>query len=54
MLFEEPAEIDGKTMYVGYTKEYVKVATESEESLENVMRRGKINHALTDEIYYME
>lgn len=54
VLFEEPAEIDGKTMYVGYTKEYVKVATESEESLENVMRRGKINHTLTDEIYYME
>lgn len=54
VLFEEPAEIDGKTMYVGYTKEYVKVATESDESLENVMRRGRINHALTDEIYYME
>ena len=54
MLFEEPAEINGKTMYVGYTKEYVKVATESDESLENVMRRGRIDHALTDEIYYME
>lgn len=54
VLFEEPAEINGKTMYVGYTKEYVKVATEPEESLENVMRRGRIDHALTDEIYYME
>lgn len=54
VLFEEPAEINGKAMYVGYTKEYVKVATESEESLENVMRRGRIDHALTDEIYYME
>ena len=54
VLFEEPAEINGKTMYVGYTKEYVKVATESDESLENVMRRGRITHALTDEIYYME
>ena len=54
VLFEEPAEINGKTMYVGYTKEYVKVATESDESLENVMRRGRINHSLTDEIYYME
>lgn len=54
VLFEEPAEINGKTMYVGYTKEYVKVATESDESLENVMRRGRINHALTDEIYYIE
>ncbi len=54
VLFEEPAEINGKTMYVGYTKEYVKVATESDESLENVMRRGRIKHALTDEIYYME
>ena len=54
VLFEEPAEINGKTMYVGYTKEYVKVATESDESLENVMRRGRIDYALTDEIYYME
>lgn len=54
VLFEEPAEINGKTMYVGYTKEYVKVATESDESIENVMRRGRIDHALTDEIYYME
>lgn len=54
VLFEEPAEINGKTMYVGYTKEYVKVATESDESLENVMRRGRIDYALIDEIYYME
>ena len=54
VLFEEPAEINGKTMYVGYTKEYVKVATESDESLENVMRKGRIDYALTDEIYYME
>ena len=54
VLFEEPAEINGKTMYVGYTKEYVKVATESDESLENVMRRGRIDYALADEIYYME
>ena len=54
VLFEEPAEINGKTMYVGYTKEYVKVATESDESLENVMRRGRIDYALTDDIYYME
>ena len=54
VLFEEPAEINGKTMYVGYTKEYVKVATELDESLENVMRKGRIDYALTDEIYYME
>ena len=35
VLFEEPAEINGKTYYVGHTMEYVKVAVESEESIEN-------------------
>ena len=54
VLFEEPAEINGKTMYVGYTKEYVKVATESDESLENVMRKGRIVYVLNDIFYYME
>ena len=54
MLFEEPATIDGEKMYVGYTKEYVKVAAKSRESLENIVLRGTIEKALTDEIYYME
>lgn len=54
VLFEEPATIDGEKMYVGYTKEYVKVAAKSRESLENVVLRGTIAKALTDEIYYME
>lgn len=54
VLFEEPATIDGEKMYVGYTKEYVKVAAKSRESLENIVLRGTIEKALTDEIYYME
>ena len=54
VLFEEKADINGEEMYVGYTREYVKVAAASKESLENVMVRGTITKALTDEIYYME
>lgn len=54
VLYEEPAQINGKEMYVGYTKEYVKIATESAESLENALIKGKITGQLTDEIYYME
>lgn len=40
ILFEETAEIRGETCWVGYTKEYLKVAVKSEENLENCIRRG--------------
>ena len=42
VLFEEQVPVDGTPMYVGYTKEYVKVAVQSEEKLDNVMKTGKI------------
>ena len=35
VLFEEKVVIDGKEVYVGYNREYVKVAKESEDNLEN-------------------
>lgn len=54
VLFEETMELDGRQMYVGYTREYVKVVTESGQPLENVICRGRITGALTDEIYRME
>ena len=54
VLFEEPMELNGKTYYVGYTKEYVKVAAETAETLENTMKTGTITEALTDDIYRME
>lgn len=54
VLFEELSEIDGKSYFVGYTKEYVKVAKESESSLENQLVKGKLIKALNKEIYLME
>ena len=47
-------EVDGETWYTGYTKEYVKIAAKTEEPLDNVMKRGTVEAALTDEIYRMK
>lgn len=54
VLFEESQMIQGKSYYVGYTKEYVKVATESAQCLDNCFVSGKIKGALTEEIYELE
>lgn len=54
VLFEELSQIDGKSYFVGYTKEYVKVAKESKSSLENQLIKGKLIKALNKEIYLME
>ena len=54
VLFEEPMEVDGETWYTGYTKEYVKIAAKTSEPLDNVMKRGRVEAALTDEIYRMK
>ena len=54
VLFEEPMEVDGETWYTGYTKEYVKIAAKTAEPLDNVMKRGRVEAALTDEIYRMK
>ena len=54
VLFEEPMEIDGETWYTGYTKEYVKIAAKTQKPLDNVMKKGMVETALTDEIYSMK
>ena len=36
------------------TKEYVKIAAKTAEPLDNVMKRGRVEAALTDEIYRMK
>ena len=54
VLFEEPIEVDGETLYTGYTKEYVKIAAKTAEPLDNVMKRRRVEAALTDEIYRMK
>ena len=54
VLFEEENVIDGIAYYVGYTKEYVKVAKISKTSLENQFITGILTKKLNEEIYLME
>lgn len=54
VLFEEKAVIGDKEYFVGYTKEYVKVAKETVENLENQIVSGRISGMLTDEILLFE
>lgn len=54
VLFEEKAVISDKEYFVGYTKEYVKVAKETDENLENQIVSGRISGMLTDEILLFE
>lgn len=54
VLFEEKAVIGDKEYFVGYTKEYVKVAKETAENLENQIVSSRISGMLTDEILLFE
>ncbi len=54
VLFEEKAVIGDKEYFVGYTKEYVKVAKKTDENLENQIVLGCISGMLTDEILLFE
>lgn len=48
VLFEEKAVIGDKEYFVGYTKEYVKVAKETAENLENQIVSGRISGMQSD------
>lgn len=50
VLYEETKEIDGKIYQIGHTKEYVKVARETEEDLTNQVRTEEIAGFLKDDI----
>lgn len=54
VLFEELTEVDGRSMYAGYTREYVKTVAKPLEPLENKMRKGCLIKALSDEIYEIQ
>lgn len=54
VLFEEKAVIGDKEYFVGYTKEYVKVAKKTDENLENQIVSSRISGMLTDEILLFE
>ncbi len=52
-LLEEPFQFEGKRYMAGYTREYVKVAYETPENLQNVIKTGKITRRLTADIYLL-
>jgi threonylcarbamoyladenosine tRNA methylthiotransferase MtaB len=54
VLFEELSDVGGTPMYVGYTREYVRVAAVSARSLVNRIVRGKITGMLTGELLQMD
>ena len=43
ILVEEPEQINGKEVQVGHTKEYIKVALESDENLQNQIVKVRID-----------
>ena len=43
VLMEESVQMDGKTVQVGHTKEYVKIALEDDTNLQNQLINVKIN-----------
>lgn len=54
VLFEEQIEIDSTAYFVGYTKEYVRVAMKSKEDLANKLLSVKIHELLNNEILLAE
>ena len=50
-LMEETAVIGGKTYFVGFTKEYVKVAYETTEDLTNRFHTGIVKGCLDGAVY---
>jgi len=53
VLFEEEKEIQGKKYWIGHTRQYVKVAAESEEKLSNTLKKGTITGFLQKGIMLM-
>jgi threonylcarbamoyladenosine tRNA methylthiotransferase MtaB len=51
ILFEEQITVDGKPYYVGFNREYVKVAADSVEDISNQIRCGTITEMLSPELY---
>ena len=45
VLVEEDAQLDGKDVQVGHTKEYIKIALQSEENLKNTIVKVRIENA---------
>ncbi|MCR4999641.1 MAG: tRNA (N(6)-L-threonylcarbamoyladenosine(37)-C(2))-methylthiotransferase MtaB [Lachnospiraceae bacterium] len=54
VLFEEQEEIDGKIYWMGFTKEYIRVAYETKEDIANTIIEGRVSAMLNDEVVLIE
>lgn len=54
VLFEEEKTIEGKVYWIGYTREYIKAAVQSEESLANKIIKCQYKGLLTEDIIETE
>lgn len=52
-LMEEPVLIDGRRYVTGYTKEYLKIAVETEKDISNSLVKGRVKEKLAEGIYLM-
>lgn len=52
-LLEEPFVREGKNYYTGYTKEYVKVAYETDADMQNQFVKGTVKGELADGVYLL-
>ena len=51
VLFEEEVSIEHKKYFIGYNKEYVKIAVESRTDISNQVLKCEVVGCLKDEIY---
>lgn len=54
ILLEEKVQIGAEEYYIGYTREYVRVAVQSDQAEENQFRRGVITDRLAEDVYRMQ
>ncbi|MBP5266423.1 MAG: tRNA (N(6)-L-threonylcarbamoyladenosine(37)-C(2))-methylthiotransferase MtaB [Lachnospiraceae bacterium] len=54
VLFEEQEDIDGVTYWIGFTKEYIRVALQADEDLSNTIVTGRLHEMLTTEVLLLE
>ena len=54
VLFEEQEELNGVTYWMGFTKEYIRVALQTDENLANTIVTGRLGQMLTSEILLLE
>ena len=54
VLIEEKKELNGKELWIGHTKEYVKIAYDSVQDMRNKIVKGKITGVISDEILYID